>query len=160
MANRYFFDKRDMKRGGFKYLIIFLIAFVPAILFNIFVGKYIEQRWLIILIDCVLILAIVAIGNHVAYRIFNKKDRILEAKIKAREEMEERKRQILEESYNLKRLEKQRQKQEKLKEEKQDVVVIEEKDIEKLEKSQIKKNNTNTEKRKTTTTKKNNTRRK
>ena len=146
MANRYFFDKRDMKRGGLKYLIIFAIAFVPTILFNLFVGKYIEQRWLIILLDCVIILLFVAVGNYLASRIYSKKERELEAKIKYREEIAERKRQILADSYNLKRIEKQRAKQEKLKqvekkEVKEDSINIDSSNVEK----DIKIDNINTE---------------
>jgi len=113
MANKYFFDKRVMKRGGLKYLIIFLISFLPLILFNVFIGKYIVERWLVILLDCVLLLVFVVIGNAIANRIYDKKDRKLEARIKAREEMNERKRQILEDSYNRKRIEKQKLKKEK-----------------------------------------------
>lgn len=115
MANRYFFDKRVMKRGWLKYFIIFLISALPMVLFNIFVGKYISERWLIILLDCVILLVFVAIGNAIANRIYDKKDRKLEARIRARDEMNERKRQILEDSYNLKRIEKQKLKAEKLK---------------------------------------------
>ena len=134
MANRYFFDKRDMKRGGFKYLVIFLIAFVPTVLFNVFAGKYIEQRWLRILLDCVILLVFVAVGNAIARRIYEKKDRELEARIKAREEMNERKRQILADSYNLKRIEKQKLKAEKAEEKKNadtniDISEVKESDI-------------------------------
>ena len=55
---------------------------MPTILFNVFVGKYIEQRWLIILLDCVIILLFVAVGNYLASRIYSKKERELEAQIK------------------------------------------------------------------------------
>lgn len=99
MANRYFFDKRDMKRGFAKYGIIFLISFVPILLFNIFVGRYLKADWLIVLLDCVFLLVFVVIGNHIANKIFEKKDKKLEARRKAREEMNARKKQILEDSY-------------------------------------------------------------
>lgn len=99
MANRYFFDKRDMKRGFAKYGIIFLISFVPILLFNIFVGGYLKAEWLVVLLDCVFLLVFVVIGNHIANKIFERKDKKLEARRKAREEMNARKKQILEDSY-------------------------------------------------------------
>ena len=111
MRSRYFFDKRDMKRGFAKYGIIFLISFIPLVLFNIFAYKYIGIRWLIVLLDCVLLLLFVAIGNNIARKIFEKKDARLNAKVKAREEMQKRKRQILEDSYKKIREEKKKAKE-------------------------------------------------
>lgn len=121
MNDSYFFDKRKMKRGFGKYAIIFLIAFVPMILFNIYVGKYL-QNWLVILLDCVLLLVFVCIGNIIAKRIFERKDAKLEAKIKEREELNKRKKIILEESYKAKR-EKKQQEKEKAKETEAEIVV-------------------------------------
>lgn len=111
----YFFDKRKRKRSFIKYLIIFSIAFVPAVLFNIYVAKNLSN-WAVILLDVVIILVFVLIGNIIASKIFEKKDRKLEAKIKAREEMQQRKKEILEQSYKAKRDKKLKEKEEKTKE--------------------------------------------
>lgn len=111
MANRYFFDKRDMKRGFAKYGIIFLISFLPILLFNIFVGGYLNADWLVVLLDCVFLLVFVVIGNRIANKIFEKKDKKLEARRKAREEMSARKKQILEDSYKRIREEKKAKKE-------------------------------------------------
>lgn len=110
MNDSYFFDKRKMKRGFGKYAIIFLISFVPMILFNIYVGKYL-QNWLVILLDCVILLIFVCIGNMISKRIFERKDAKLEAKRKEREELNKRKKIILEESYKAKRTKKQQEKE-------------------------------------------------
>ena len=118
MRSRYFFDKRDMKRGFAKYGIIFLISFIPLILFNIFAYTYINIRWLIVLLDCIILLVFVVIGNHIAKKIFDRKDAKLAAKQKARQEMQKRKNQILEDSY--KRI---REEKKKAKETKADVVI-------------------------------------
>ncbi len=118
MRSRYFFDKRDMKRGFAKYGIIFLISFIPLVLFNVFAYTYINIRWLIVLLDCIILLVFVAIGNHIAKKIFEKKDAKLAAKQKAREEMRKRKNQILEDSY--KRI---REEKKKAKEQQAEVVI-------------------------------------
>lgn len=115
--NGYYFDKRKRKRKFTKILILFLLGFFPTVLFNIFVGRYIPQRWLVIFLDCVLLLAIILPFNKLLDNHYNKKDRELEKKIKARQEMEERKKQILENSYKKKRQEKIKAKEEKKKEE-------------------------------------------
>ena len=100
--NEYLFDKRKRKRSFFKYLIIFGIAFVPVVAFNVAVNQYLDN-WLVIFLDCVIILVFSVIGNIIAKKIFDRKDAKLKAKIKAREEMEARKKQILEDSYKQKR---------------------------------------------------------
>ena len=130
MANRYFFDKRDMKKGFLKYFIIFLVAFVPMVLFNMFVLKYISHKWLRVLIDCVILLVFVVIGNILANKIYERKDAKLKARIKAREEMESRKKKILEDSYKKKREEKLKKKAEVSV---QDEIVIEVEDNENKE---------------------------
>lgn len=98
----YFFDKRKRKRSTLKYLVIFLIAFVPVVLFNIYILKGLEN-WLVILIDTSIILLFVLVGNIIANRFFEKKDAKLEAKIREREKMQEKKNLILEQSYKAKR---------------------------------------------------------
>ena len=98
----YFFDKRKRKRSTLKYLVIFLIAFVPVVLFNIYILKGLDN-WLVILIDTSIILLFVLVGNVIANRIFEKKDAKLEAKIREREKMQEKKNLILEQSYKAKR---------------------------------------------------------
>lgn len=98
----YLFDKRKRKRAFIKYLIIFLVAFVPVVLFNIYVAKGLEN-WLVIFLDVIILLAFVWVGNMIAKKIFEKKDAKLEAKIKAREEMQKQKQMILEQSYKAKR---------------------------------------------------------
>ena len=112
--NEYLFDKRKMKRSSIKYLIIFAISFVPVVLFNVYVGKLINSRGWVIFLDCILMLAFVALGNYIAGRIFDKKDRRLEAKIKEREKLQERKNKILEDSYKAKRMKKQEDKKQKI----------------------------------------------
>lgn len=110
--NEYFFDKRKRKRSLFKYLIIFGIAFGPVVGFNMLVNEYLDN-WLVILLDCVIILTIAVIGNIIAAKIFERKDAKLNAKIKEREELQKRKQQILEDSYKAKRKKKQEEKQSK-----------------------------------------------
>ena len=111
MSNKgYFFDKR--KRSFIKYLIIFGIAFVPVVGFNILVNQHLD-KWLVIFLDCVIILSIAMVGNVIASRYYAKKDAKLNAKIKEREELNKRKQKILEDSYKLKRMKKQEEKQTK-----------------------------------------------
>lgn len=100
--DKYFFDKRRRKRNFLKYLCIFLVAFVPVVLFNIYVAKGM-QNWLVILLDCIILLGFAVVGNIIANKYFEKKDAKLEAKIKLRKEMQERKDEILERSYKAKR---------------------------------------------------------
>jgi E3 ubiquitin-protein ligase DOA10 len=106
MENSYFFDKRRLKRGFAKYGIIFLISFFPLVLFNIYVGNLISANWVVVFLDCVILLIFVCIGNAIANRIFEKKDAKRDARIRAREELNLRKKQILEDSYRRKRQEK------------------------------------------------------
>ena len=110
MSNRYFFDKRDWKRRFIKYGIIFLISFFPLVLFNIYCSDFLKHNWLVILVDCIILLVFVVIGNMIANKIFEKKDRKLERLRKEREEIETRKQQIMQDSYKKKRAEKEKQK--------------------------------------------------
>lgn len=118
MSNTYYFDKRKRKRKFIKILILFLLGFFPTVIFNIFVGKYITKDWLIIFLDCVILLAIILPFGKVIDKYYEKKDEKLNKKIQARNEMEERKKQILEDSYKRKRQEKEKMKIEKTKENK------------------------------------------
>ena len=69
MRDRYFFDKRDWKRRFAKYGIIFLISFIPIVLFNVYCGDLLGKRWLVIFLDCVFLLVFVCIGNIIANKI-------------------------------------------------------------------------------------------
>jgi len=109
--SEYFFDKRKLKRSFAKYGIIFLISFVPVVLFNLYVGTLINGRGWVIFLDCIIMLVFVVIGNIIANRIFDKKDRKLQAKIREREKLQEMKRQILEDSYKAKREKKKAEKE-------------------------------------------------
>ena len=109
--SEYFFDKRKIKRSFAKYGIIFLISFVPVVLFNIYVGSLINVRGWVIFLDCIIMLGFVVIGNIIANKIFDKKDRKLEAKIKEREKLQKMKKQILEDSYKAKRNKKKSEKE-------------------------------------------------
>ena len=102
-------------------------------MFNIFVGKYIPQRWLRVLLDSVILLVFVVIGNIIANKIFERKENRLNAIRNAREEMNERKRQILADSYSAKRLEKQKLKNQNIEES-----VVEDK-TEELKEEQVEK---------------------
>ena len=113
MRDSYYFDKRKMKRIFGKYGLIFLISFLPTILLNLYVFNNITQRWLVILFDCIILLVFVWIGNTIANRIFDKRDRKIEKLRKEREELEKKKQEILENSYKKKREEKQATKREK-----------------------------------------------
>ncbi|MBE5735937.1 MAG: hypothetical protein E7356_01065 [Clostridiales bacterium] len=113
MNNRYFFDKRDWKRRTIKYGAIFLISFLPIVLFNILLDGVIEQNWIVILLDCILLLIFVVIGNWICEKIFEARDAKLERLRSAREEAESLKKQILEDSYKRKRQEKQENKKKK-----------------------------------------------
>ena len=105
------FDKRKRKRAFLKYFTIFAIAFVPVVAFNMIVSPHLDN-WLVIFLDSVIMLAIVLAGNVVAKRFFDRKDAKLRAKIKEREELEARKKQILEDSYKKKREAKKQKKEE------------------------------------------------
>ena len=111
-SNGYYFDKRKRKRTFVKYFILFAISFFPVVGFNILVSKHLDN-WLVIFLDCVIMLTIILIGNVIASRIYARKDAKLEAKIKEREELQKRKKQILEDSYKAKRKAKQDAKKEK-----------------------------------------------
>ena len=82
-------------------------------LFNIYCSDYIGKEWLVVLLDCVFLLIFVVIGNMIANKIFTKKDAKLERLRKEREEAEKRKKQIMEDSYEKKRLEKAKKKADK-----------------------------------------------
>lgn len=113
MSDRYFFDKRQWKRTFGKYGIIFLISFLPIVLFNVYCSDFIGKDWLVVLIDCIFLLVFVAIGNRIASRIFDRKDAKLERLRKEREEAEARKVQIMQDSYKKKRVQKEKEKAEK-----------------------------------------------
>lgn len=112
MRDRYFFDKRDWKRRWGKYGIIFLISFLPIVGFNILLSDELGADWLVVLLDCILLLGCIVIGNIIANKIFEKRDAKTERLRKEREELEERKKQIMEDSYKRKREEKKAKKQE------------------------------------------------
>ena len=109
--NEYRFDKRKRKKLFLKYFILFAIAFIPVVGLNILIGPHLD-RWLVIFIDCVIMLAIIIPGNMLATKILDKQDRQLKAKIKEREELQKRKQQILEDSYKAKRAKKIKEKAE------------------------------------------------
>lgn len=113
MRDSYYFDKRKMKRIFGKYGLIFLISFLPIILLNLYVLNSITDRWIVILIDSVILLIFVWIGNIIANRIFDKRDRRIERLRKEREELDRKKEEILKNSYKRKREEKQASKLEK-----------------------------------------------
>lgn len=110
--NEYMFDKRKRKRSLLKYLVIFLIAFVPVVLLNVYVFKNLKSE-LTIFLDSVILLAFALVGNIIAGKYFAKKDAKLAKKIEAREEMQQRKNEILEQSYKRKRQKKLEDKQKK-----------------------------------------------
>ena len=95
--NEYMFDKRKRKRSLLKYLVIFLIAFVPVVLLNVYVFKNLRSE-LTIFLDSLILLAFALVGNIIAGKYFAKKDAKLAKKIEAREEMQQRKNEILEQS--------------------------------------------------------------
>ena len=122
MSDSYLFDKRRMKRGFIKYGIIFLISFVPLVLFNIYIGSLISANWVVVFLDCVILLVFVVIGSSIANKIFAKQDAKRDARIRERESINRKKQQVMEASYKKKRLEKQSTKQ---KETKSNVEIIE-----------------------------------
>lgn len=130
-----------MKRGFGKYGLIFLVAFVPMVIFNIFAYKYINIRWLIVLLDCVILVAFILVGNVIAKKIFERKDAKIEARRKAREYVNERKKQILEDSYKKIREEKKAQKELKKDESKFTVIEVEDDNVVVEEKSTVTKPN-------------------
>ncbi|MBQ7352192.1 MAG: hypothetical protein IJW59_04990 [Clostridia bacterium] len=122
--DRYFFDKRDWKRRFIKIGIIFLISFIPIVLFNVYCSDYLGHEWLVVLLDCVFLLVFVCIGSVIIDKIYARKDAKLDRLRKEREEVEARKKKIMEDSYKRKREEKEKIKAQKKQE--QDVVVVEE----------------------------------
>ena len=139
MRDRYFFDKRDWKRRFTKYGLIFLISFVPVVLFNVYCGDMLGKRWLVIFLDCVFLLVFVCIGNAIANKIFEKKDAKLERLRKEREALDAQKKQIMEDSYKRKRAEKEKQKAENLKAKDSVEVVVDDKEESKEELKSSKK---------------------
>lgn len=99
MTDRYFFDKRDWKRRFVKYGIIFAISFFPIVFFNIYCSKYFDKRWLLIFVDSVILLVFVVIGGYFANKIYEKKDAKLDKRQKERRALQEKKKQIMEDSY-------------------------------------------------------------
>lgn len=71
--DKYFFDKRTMRRILKKYGIIFLICIPFLLLFNIFVGKYISNI-AVIGIDVLIGLVIIAISEFVIYKTKQKQE--------------------------------------------------------------------------------------
>ena len=116
----YLFAKRKRKRAFLKYFIIFAIAFVPVVAFNMAVSENLDN-WLVIFLDCVIMLAIVLVGNVIAKKILDRKDAKLNAKIREREELEARKKQILEDSYKKKREAKKQSKETQINEKSEEV---------------------------------------
>ncbi len=126
MGSEYYFDKRKWKRIFIKYGLIFLISFVPIVLFNVYVGPSLGREWLVILIDTAVLLVCVIIGSHIANSIFAKNDAKLEKKRREREYVRARSQAILEESYK-----KKRQAKADSKKNKNDIVIeVEEKETE------------------------------
>lgn len=123
--DRYFFDKRDWKRRFTKIAIIFLISFVPIVLFNVLCSDYLGKKWLVVFLDSVLLLVFVCIGNAILDKIYAKKDAKLDRLRKEREELDARKKKIMEDSYKRKREEKEKAKAQKQQE--LDVIVVDEK---------------------------------
>ena len=112
--NRYFFDKRDWKKRILKYIICAIVSFIPIVLFNVYVGNKLGSSWLVILIDCAFLLLVFAVGNLILDRVFDRKEAKIARLRKEREELEARKKKILEDSYKQKRIEKERAKKEKV----------------------------------------------
>ena len=106
MADKYFFDKREWKKKFIKYGVIFGISFLPIVLFNIYCSQYFNKRWLLIFVDCVLILICFVIGNYFANKIIEKKELKLERRQKERRVLQEQKKKIMEDSYKKIRAEK------------------------------------------------------
>lgn len=152
MRDNYFFDKREWKRRFLKYGIIFLISFVPIVLFNVYCSDAIGKDWLVVFLDCVFLLVFVAIGGKIADKIFEKKDRKLERLRREREEAEAIKEKIMQDSYKRKREEKQAQKLAKDNENVEDAEVVAKKTVSKSKKSTSKPRNTTTESNKKTST--------
>ena len=110
MSDKYLFDKRKRKRKFLKILILFLLGFFPTIIFNILVARHIKYNWLVIFLDCVILLAIIMPFGRLIDKYYAKKDEAIDRKVKARKEMEERKKLILENSYKKIREEKKQKK--------------------------------------------------
>ena len=144
MRSEYFFDKRTWKRGFIKYGVIFLISFLPIVLFNIYVGPSLGREWLVILLDSVLLLACVAIGSHIANKIFAKNDEKLDKRRKEREYIRARSQEILDASYKSKRKAKEVKKQNANKSQEEIVIEVDDKKVlEVQEKTKSPKTNTN-----------------
>ncbi len=61
MDDRYFFDKRVMKKAFKKYGLIFLFAIPILVVVNYFLNKAIKNLWLVVLIDVVIVFAIILV---------------------------------------------------------------------------------------------------
>lgn len=61
MDDRYFFDKRVMKKAFIKYGLIFLFAIPVLVVANYFLNQAIKNMWLVVLIDIVITFAILLI---------------------------------------------------------------------------------------------------
>ena len=73
MRNRYFFDKRDVKHFVLKYGIMLLVALPFLVLVNILNEKYMHIKSMI-LIDLLVILVVVLVGELIYRAIKNKRE--------------------------------------------------------------------------------------
>lgn len=72
MADRYFFDKRVIKKGLIKYSILFAIAFLVIWPLNAFVLVRYLDRGMGIFVSVVVALTIVLLGDYVYFLICKK----------------------------------------------------------------------------------------
>ena len=73
MRNRYFFDKLDVKHFVLKYGIMLLVALPFLVLVNILNEKYMHIKSMI-LIDLLVILVVVLVGELIYRAIKNKRE--------------------------------------------------------------------------------------
>lgn len=74
MADRYIFDKRDMKKLAIKYGVLFGIAFVILLPLNMFVFVKYLSTGMGLFVSVLIALAVVLLGELVIYLYKNRKN--------------------------------------------------------------------------------------
>lgn len=100
MEDRYFFDKRVMKKILLKYGIMFLCVFPVLVLINYFLNKVVEY-WVTIIIDVTFILlvlfAVQLIENKIKENKENKEEDIVVIKAK---QIKEKRKNVINQNNN------------------------------------------------------------
>ena len=96
MEDRYFFDKRVMKKILLKYGIMFLCVFPVLVLINYFLNKVVEY-WVTIIIDVTFILLVLFVVQLIENKIKENKENIVVIKAK---QIKEKRKNVINQNNN------------------------------------------------------------